>query len=406
MCARSPFTFAQRLIFYGLSVAVPVLAICGLLIYQYTAQQYRAIEEETLAAAHELARDLEREIQVQLLLLEALIGVLGPEMDLARLHLNAKRALVPHGSHVVVYDVGGWQILNTSVPMGDPLPVNYNPDRIKAIVERDEPYVSDFKAHLIDDQPVWIVSTPIRREDKPTGLIGIARTPTTLVDVLEQRSRPPEWSWYVIDRSDTVVASRDKSVIGKTLPGRFARISEGASGVGWLENTGGTRVVRAYVRSNLSGWLVAVAVPAAVVEAPLREAWMLFGIGSAVLLLLALAVATSVARKLHDNVDVLVGAATKLGRGEPLPERTLDTREFQHIHDALVHAAAEREQGEQRRHLLLRELQHRTNNLLAVIASIARRTLLDGRTMTEARETLLGRLQALANASDTLAAAN
>ncbi len=406
MCARSPFTFAQRLIFYGLSVAVPVLAICGLLIYQYTAQQYRAIEEETLAAAHELARDLEREIQVQLLLLEALIGVLGPEMDLARLHLNAKRALVPHGSHVVVYDVGGWQILNTSVPMGDPLPVNYNPDRIKAIVERDEPYVSDFKAHLIDDQPVWIVSTPIRREDKPTGLIGIARTPTTLVDVLEQRSRPPEWSWYVIDRSDTVVASRDKAVIGKKLPDRFAQISEGASGVGWLENTGGTRVVRAYVRSNLSGWLVAVAVPAAVVEAPLREAWMLFGIGSAVLLLLALAVATSVARKLHDNVDVLVGAARKLGRGEPLPERTLDTREFQHIHDALVHAAAEREQGEQRRHLLLRELQHRTNNLLAVIASIARRTLLDGRTMTEARETLLGRLQALANASDTLAAAN
>ena len=406
MCARSPFTFAQRLIFYGLSVAVPVLAICGLLIYQYTAQQYRAIEAETLAAAHELARDLEREIQVQLLLLEALIGVLGPEMDLARLHLNAKRALVPHGSHVVVYDVGGWQILNTSVPMGDPLPVNYNPDRIKAIVERDQPYVSDFKAHLIDDQPVWIVSTPIRREDKPTGLIGIARTPTTLVDVLEQRSRPPEWSWYVIDRSDTVVASRDKAVIGKKLPDRFARISEGASGVGWLENTGGTRVVRAYVRSNLSGWLVAVAVPAAVVEAPLREAWMLFGIGSAVLLLLALAVATSVARKLHDNVDVLVGAARKLGRGEPLPERTLDTREFQHIHDALVHAAAEREQGEQRRHLLLRELQHRTNNLLAVIASIARRTLLDGRTMTEARETLLGRLQALANASDTLAAAN
>jgi two-component sensor histidine kinase len=406
MCARSPFTFAQRLIFYGLSVAVPVLAICGLLVYQYTAQQYRAIEEETLAAAHEVARDLEREIQVQLLLLEALIGVLGPEMDLARLHQNARRALVPHGAHVVVYDVGGWQILNTSVPMGDPLPVNYDPVRIKAIVERGQPYVSDYKAHLIDNQPVWIVSTPIRRENEPNGLIGVARSPATLVDVLEQRSRPPDWRWYVIDRSSTVVASRDRTAIGKKMPERFARASEGDSGVGWLEHGGGTRVVRAYVRSKLSGWLVAVAVPAAVVEAPLREAWLLFGFGSAVLLLLALTVAASVARKLHANVDVLVGAARKLGRGEPLPERTLDTREFQQIHDALVLAAAEREQGEQRRHLLLRELQHRTNNLLAVIASIARRTLLDGRTMAEARETLLGRIQALANASDTLAAAN
>src|SRR5690606_8781015 len=203
MCARSPFTFAQRLIFYGLSVAVPVLAICGLLVYQHTVQQYRAIEEETLAAAQELARDLEREIQVQLLLLEALIGVLGPEMDLARLHQNARRALVPHGAHVVVYDVGGWQILNTSVPMGDPLPVSYDPVRIKAIVERGQPYVSDYKAHLIDNQPVWIVSTPIRRENEPNGLIGVARSPATLVDVLEQRSRPPDWRWYVIDRSNT-----------------------------------------------------------------------------------------------------------------------------------------------------------------------------------------------------------
>src|SRR5690606_42082922 len=94
MCARSPFTFAQRLIFYGLSVAVPVLAICGLLVYQYTAQQYRAIEEETLAAAQEVSRDLEREIQIQLLRLEALIVVHGSKMDLAWLHQHASRTAV------------------------------------------------------------------------------------------------------------------------------------------------------------------------------------------------------------------------------------------------------------------------------------------------------------------------
>jgi len=143
-----------------------------------------------------------------------------------------------------------------------------------------------------------------------------------------------------------------------------------------------------------------------VIQSPLREAWLLFGIGSALLLTLALALATSVARRLHGSVDVLTESAEKLGRGELPPNRVLATREFQHIHDTLVSAGVQHQCNEERRHLLLRELQHRTNNLLAVVASISRRTLLEGRNMTEARETLLGRLQALANASDTLAAAH
>lgn len=406
MRSRLPPTFAQRLILYGLSIAVPVLVMCGALVYQYSVQQYQAIQDETLAAAHELARDLDNEIQVQLLLLDSLVGILGPEMDLARLHSNARRTLVPHGSHVVVHDIGGWQILNTAVPMGDPLPARYDPNRVRELVERDRPYVSDLKADLIEGQPVWIVSTPIHRQSEVAGLIGIAKAPARLIQVLEQRSRPPEWAWFVFDRQGAVVASRDAQFVGQMVPERFSRVSQEPSGIRWMESADGTPIVRAHVRSSMSGWVVAVSVPAAVIEAPLREAWVLFAIGSAVLLVLALVLATSAARRLHDNVDVLVASAEKLGRGEPLPEHKFATREFQHIHDALAHAAAERERNEQRRYLLLRELQHRTNNLLAVIASIVRRTLLDGRTMAEARETLLGRLQALANASDTLAAAH
>ena len=404
MRKRPPPTFAQRLILYGLSIAVPVLVICGVLVYQYTADRYRAIEEETLAAAHELSRDLEREIQYQLLLLETMTGILGPEMDLARLHSNARRALVPRGAHVVVFDVGGWQILNTAVPMGDALPASFDPEQVKAVIERDLPYVSDLKLHLIEGQPVWIVSMPIHRQDEVAGLIGIARTPDRLIEALEQRSRPHEWSWYIVDRSNTVVASRNTAAVGKTMPDLFDRVSRERAGVDWLQSLDGKAIVRAYARSGMSGWLVAVSVPTAVIEAPLREAWLLFGLGSAVLLVLALVLATSVARRLHGNVDVLVASAEKLGRREPLPERKFDTREFQHIHDALADAADERERSEQRRQLLLRELQHRTNNLLAVIASIARRTLLDGKVVSEARESFLGRLQALANASDTLAA--
>lgn len=407
MRSRPPPTFAQRLILYGLSIAIPVLVMCGALVYHYTVSQYRAIEDETLAIANELAKDLDREIQSLQLLLETLNGILGPEMDLARLHRNAMQTLVPRGSHVVVHDIGGWQILNTAVPFGEPLPVNYDPNRIKAGMERDGPHVSNFTPHLFNTGSVWIVCMPIRRQDGVAGLIGIARSPEKLTDVMSKSaSRPQGTRWFISDRENVMVASSTGERIGEKLPPNYILASEGETGVDWLQSLDGTPIVRGYVKSQASGWRVAVVVPAAAVEAPLREAWLLFGIGSALLLALALALATSIARRLHHNVDILTASAEKLGRGELPPNQALATRDFQQIHDALVSASKEQHRNEERRHLLLRELQHRTNNLLAVVSSIARRTLVDGRKMAEAREALLGRLQALANASDTLAAAH
>ena len=407
MRSRLPPTFAQRLIFYGLSIAIPVFAMCGVLIHEYTDEQYRSIEAQTLAAAHELASDIDREIQSQIILLESLSGILGPEMDLARLHQNATETIVPHGSHVVVYDIGGWQILNTAVPIGQPIRMVAQPDRIREIIEGKAPYVSNLKPAFFDNRPVWLVGVPLRPQSEVVGLIGLSKTPEQLAAALEKKSRPAHWRWFVVDRDNVVVANRTMDAVGRTMPAHFAKASKGQSGVNWLQDSEGIPIVLAYARSELSGWLVAVAVPQAVIEAPLREAWMLFAMGAAVLLALAFLLAASAAHKLHANVDVLVESAEKLGRGELLPHQSFDTREFQRIHDALVSAYTERERSEERRHLLLRELQHRTNNLLAVIASIARRTLLDdGRTMEEARNALLGRIQALANASDTLADAH
>jgi two-component system, chemotaxis family, CheB/CheR fusion protein len=61
----------------------------------------------------------------------------------------------------------------------------------------------------------------------------------------------------------------------------------------------------------------------------------------------------------------------------------------------------ERKRAEQQL-LISRELQHRTNNLLAVIQSIAGQSLSGPHSLAEARETFLARLRALANANALL----
>jgi PAS domain S-box-containing protein len=72
-----------------------------------------------------------------------------------------------------------------------------------------------------------------------------------------------------------------------------------------------------------------------------------------------------------------------------------------------VHSIArdvtERRNAEARQALLVRELQHRTKNMLAVVQSIVLNTLTPGSTVEGAREAIVGRLQAIARAQEFVA---
>jgi PAS domain S-box-containing protein len=73
---------------------------------------------------------------------------------------------------------------------------------------------------------------------------------------------------------------------------------------------------------------------------------------------------------------------------------------------AIARDISERKQAEERQRVLVRELQHRTRNILAVIQSIANSTLSRSKDLNQALTTLTGRLHALANAQEFVAAGN
>ena len=66
----------------------------------------------------------------------------------------------------------------------------------------------------------------------------------------------------------------------------------------------------------------------------------------------------------------------------------------------------ERKDTEKRNALLSRELQHRSQNSLAVIQSIAERSMSSGRSLEDARKTFIARLHALALSTELLSEAN
>jgi two-component sensor histidine kinase len=86
-----------------------------------------------------------------------------------------------------------------------------------------------------------------------------------------------------------------------------------------------------------------------------------------------------------------------------LEQRVTDrTLELELAAERLRAEVYERKQAEERLTILVQELAHRVKNLLSVLQSITGRTLVDSRSTEEAREILIGRLQALGKAHELL----
>ena len=76
--------------------------------------------------------------------------------------------------------------------------------------------------------------------------------------------------------------------------------------------------IQAYRHSEISGWLVGVSVPEALISAPSRQTLMLFAGGGLLLFLVGLGVAIFLARRLTRPITQLAGAAQALGAGYPV----------------------------------------------------------------------------------------
>lgn len=98
----------------------------------------------------------------------------------------------------------------------------------------------------------------------------------------------------------------------------------------------------------------------------------------------------------------------ELARSHALLERRVADRtaELEQAAEQLRAEVHERKQAEERLTILVQELAHRVKNLLSVFQSITARTLTGERTIADAREVLIGRLQSLGHAHELLTVAS
>jgi HAMP domain-containing protein len=223
-----------------------------------------------------------------------------------------------------------------------------------------------------------------------TGTGGAARDVLALVPptdsilkVVQQTYRPEGWFAAVIDGNGRIVARswRHDEFFGRMASEDLLARLTAEHGVLEAVDLEGRPSIAGYCFSSISRWRAVVWVPKAVVEAPIRER------RTAVLTMLGLtalasaAAAMFAARLINRSTRRTVEAARALADGSPVPGEPSLIREDNVVRGVLADAAqtiAAREaalrDSARQMNFVMRELSHRSKNLLTVVQSMARQT--------------------------------
>ena len=334
--------------------------------------------------------------------------------DMTAFRDEARRAMPGlSGGWIVLADQDGQQLVNLSPDAPNPLPhrVAAGMSVQRRAFETGRPQISGVFTGALQG-PTVTVEVPVVRGGKPSLEIIIVMPPRIFLALFEQWNLPDGWLAGLIDRDGNFIArSRlHEDTVGRPASEGF-RAAARSSPQGWNEMVSieGGAVANAHVTSPLSGWVVGLAADKAVFEAPIHETILVASLAGGVTLLLSLLLAMWSARRIARPIEqieqgthalMLRRTITFSNTGLPEADRTLDAlastaRVFEQ-HDR------ERDQREAHVRLIMRELSHRSKNLLAIVLAIARQTSRHTTSFRDFETRFNSRIQALADAHDLL----
>ncbi len=331
-----------------LALVVPILFLAGMMAWFYAGSERARLEREALSKVHQVIGATDREFAG----LIATIKVLGLSRylqsgDLDNFDAQAREVYRLIGVNVVVRSRDGRQLVNTRVPRGEPLPTIVDPEPDRMVMETKQPFISNLFVGAVTHRPGYIVNAPVLREGEIIFFLSLRLEPERMRDILLQADLPAGWTAAIADRRGFVVthSSRHEAMLNKQLPTMIRDESMQHDGV--LHN--GTVVgdpdagVTAFSRSQLSGWIAVVTVPADLIAAPLRRAVAVVAGLGVTILALSLGLAFAFARRIEGPVAALSVQAARLGRGEAVHPLMTSVREVNALSNVLSDADKQRQ---------------------------------------------------------------
>jgi len=367
---RPPWPVSYFLALTIVALAVPLLVLLGTEAARLTSSERARLFDETNRTAERIAADVDQTLNGYIAILESLATTPAlAEDNYATVYRQAQAALEQRGLYAFLRDLNGQQLFNTRLPYGSELPKTVGFD--EQVFETKTPYVSDVVIGQVAKKPVMAVSVPVLRRKKLRYVLSMSLDPALMKELLDRQKLLPEWRATITDREGTIVARtrNHDDLVGRPFS-EVARI-DGGSNLGG-KDLEGRAVYWGTAPSRVADWKIYVSVPAELVESAARKALWSYVLIVAAITCVGVAGAVGVARVITGPLSQAERAAKALGEGRPVEfEPTLVT-EVNAIGATLVETAKLREQAEQQILLLMREVNHRSKNMLAVVQAIAR----------------------------------
>jgi signal transduction histidine kinase len=333
-----------RLTMLAAATVLPLVALAGFAILQMVEDQRTQIQQDVKNQVKNLIWDVDR--QIGAIQAELQVLAVSPSLqdgDFAAFDRQMRATLKINGTSIVLHDTKGQQLLSTNRPFGETLPHATNTEMHDRVVATGQPQISDLIMGAVLRRPILVVGVPVFREGQVVYVLAMGLGPEVLSGLLNEPSRPPDWTVGIFDRKGIIVA-RNRELdrfLGKPVsPTLLAAMHSTVES--WFPSvtSEGIPVYATFRRSPVTGWTVAIGLPREFVDAPFRRARLLAFGGGAAVLALSLFLGWWMARRIRRPVEALTIATKALGRGEPVGQLVGGVRELDQIGGELRHTAA------------------------------------------------------------------
>lgn len=280
--------------------------------------------------------------------------------NLAAFHRQAQAVVhdYPDGTAITLADATGQQLANTFFPLGTPLPNHVVWDRMQRVFDTGKPVIVNLYKGTLTGRFVVGIAVPVISDGRVKYVLAMTVPANHFDALLSQQSVPPDWITAIEDGNRVLVSRNqlpEKYVGLIATPDIVKRTSAAYDGAVETINRENIPILAVFSRSTTTDWSVIIAIPKAVMLAGLRP-WLWWTVGGGLLILIiGIALALCLARRIAASIHALIAPALALGSGQPVSVKPLDLAETNEVGQSLVKASqllqqrtAERNQAEQR----------------------------------------------------------
>src|SRR5262249_2238109 len=235
------------------------------------------------------------------------------------------------------------------------------PEMLKQVFESQRTVFGNLVVGPVTGQLDFGIRVPVVRDGRTKYVLSGVVKPPVIGALLAKQQLPAGWGLMVLDLNNRIIA---RTLAPETSLGRFASpelpkaLSEAPEGWHRGRSLEGEEVYRAHTRSPYSGWIVALNIPAAVVEAPLWSPLAYTAMVGGGLVILGLMLALIFSRRTAESIEALSALADDLAAGRAVepPAVPANVAEVAALRDAFLSARRQIEERGKERDAFEREL--------------------------------------------------